>query len=83
MVTTEPVAIRPLREVEREYVLDALLRARGNKKACAAGLRISVKTLYNMLRRWGVSDDFAQRRRPESVAMMATESAMMATSQAP
>lgn len=41
-----------LDEAKRKAVLEALARHRGNKVKTAAELEISLKTLYNLLRRW-------------------------------
>jgi two-component system, NtrC family, response regulator HydG len=42
--------VRPLRDVEREYILAALERCHGNKSRTAEQLGISVATLFRKLR---------------------------------
>lgn len=51
-------AIRPLRDLERAAVLDALTRLRGDKRAAARALGISPRTVYHLLHRWGVPLDY-------------------------
>lgn len=46
-----------LDEVKRHYVLTELRRLRGNKMKTARSLGVNVKTLYNMLRKWGILDE--------------------------
>lgn len=42
--------MRPLREVEREYILAALQHNGGNKKQMAEQLRIDTATLFRKLK---------------------------------
>src|SRR5262249_35147338 len=53
---------RPLREVEKEFVLRTLAAENDNRTRAAARLQISTKTLHNMLHRWGLLG-----RKPEHV----------------
>jgi len=43
---------KTLAEVEREHIERTLARHGGNKRAAAADLGISLKTLYNRLNQW-------------------------------
>ncbi len=47
--------IRPLDEVERDYIVAALAAKDDNRRAAAEALGIGVATLYRKLRKWGVS----------------------------
>jgi two-component system response regulator HydG len=58
----EPV--RPLWEMERDYILAVLRRNRGNRTHAAEQLRIGSKTLYRKLRRYAPRDGTA-RQEPE------------------
>ena len=42
----------PLAEIERRYILSTLAHCDGNKKQAAETLGISLKTLYNRLKRY-------------------------------
>jgi two-component system response regulator HydG len=42
--------IRPLREIERDYIQTVLMRLRGNKRLAAARLKIAGTTLYRKMR---------------------------------
>jgi two-component system response regulator HydG len=46
--------IQPLAEVEKQSVLEALRRAKGNKSHAAAALGLSRGALYTRLRRFGL-----------------------------
>lgn len=46
--------VRPLDDIEREYILSALERNGGNQTRTAAQLRIGTATLYRKLKRYGV-----------------------------
>ena len=46
-------AVRPLDEIEREYILAALEHNAGNQTRTAAQLRIGAATLYRKLKRYG------------------------------
>jgi DNA-binding NtrC family response regulator len=46
--------VRPLDEVEKEYVLAALKATGGNQTQAARALRIGTATLYRMLKRYGL-----------------------------
>ncbi|MPY86721.1 MAG: hypothetical protein GEU99_02225 [Luteitalea sp.] len=48
--------MRPLRHVEREYILAVLERHGGNKTQTARQLRIAAATLFRKLKRYA-SDD--------------------------
>jgi transcriptional regulator with PAS, ATPase and Fis domain len=50
---TVPIGL-PLREVEKQFVLHTLAAEDNNKTRTADRLEISIKTLHNMLRRWGL-----------------------------
>ena len=52
--------VRPLEEVEREYVLRALEAHGGHRGRTAARLGIGTATLYRKLRRWSEADAGAQ-----------------------
>ena len=45
-----PSEVRPLRDVERDYILEALKRNRGNKTKTAEQLRIGTATLFRKLK---------------------------------
>jgi hypothetical protein len=47
-------SIRPLRQMERRYILRALELCEQDKKKCATALGISLKTLYNKLDAYGI-----------------------------
>ena len=49
-VSTEPV--RPLREIEREYILAALERNHGNRTLTAQQLEIGAATLFRRLKQY-------------------------------
>jgi two-component system, NtrC family, response regulator HydG len=51
-LAVDPVGVRPLREVEREYILAALERNAGNRTLTAQQLGIGMATLYRKLRRY-------------------------------
>jgi two-component system response regulator HydG len=51
LVSASP-SVRPLREVEREYILAALQHNRGNKTRTADQLRIASATLFRKLKRY-------------------------------
>ena len=46
-----PGDVRPLDDVERDYILSVLRANRGNKAAAAAQLKIGIATLYRKLKR--------------------------------
>jgi len=50
-----------LRLAEREHVTRVLLQARGNKKAAAARLGVSRRSLYRLLERHGLEDQIRSR----------------------
>ena len=52
-VVSTPGPVRPLAEVERDYVLGALRLNGGNRARTAAQLVIGEATLYRKLKRWG------------------------------
>jgi two-component system, NtrC family, response regulator HydG len=51
-LAADPVGVRPLREVEREYILAALERNAGNRTLTAQQLGIGLATLYRKLRHY-------------------------------
>ena len=51
--TSAPGAIRPLAEVEREYILAVLRASGGNRAQAAAKLGIGAATLYRKLKQYG------------------------------
>jgi two-component system, NtrC family, response regulator HydG len=53
-LAADPVGVRPLREVEREYILAALERNAGNRTLTAQQLGIAMATLYRKLRRYAL-----------------------------
>lgn len=55
----EPL-IRPLAELERIAIVDALIKLRGDKPAVARALGVSLKTLYNKLHEYGLPLDYAR-----------------------
>jgi transcriptional regulator with GAF, ATPase, and Fis domain len=52
---TSPPAVQPLAEVEKQSILEALRRAKGNKSRAAAALGLGRTALYTRLRRFGLS----------------------------
>jgi DNA-binding NtrC family response regulator len=60
---TLPIGL-PLREVEKQFVLRTLAAEDGNKTRAADRMQISTKTLYNMLRRWGLLHKLPRRSDP-------------------
>jgi|KBSSwiStaDraftv2_1062776.scaffolds.fasta_scaffold133404_2 DNA-binding NtrC family response regulator len=44
--------VRPLKELEKRYILKVLQRVGGNKRQASALLGITIKTLYNKLHKW-------------------------------
>jgi DNA-binding NtrC family response regulator len=49
-------AVRPLREVEKEYILHAMILCRGNVRLAAQGLGLNPRTLYYRLKRYRQED---------------------------
>jgi DNA-binding NtrC family response regulator len=56
--------VRPLDEVEKEYILAALEANQGNQTRTAEQLRIGSATLYRKLKRYGVLRRRRARPRP-------------------
>jgi DNA-binding NtrC family response regulator len=54
-----------LRSAEREHVVRVLQQTRGNKKAAAARLGVSRRSLYRLLERHGLEAQIKARPRPE------------------
>ena len=54
-VPSPPPVIQSLAEVEKQSVLEALRRAKGNKSRAAAALGLGRTQLYTLLRRFGLS----------------------------
>jgi Nif-specific regulatory protein len=50
----------PLEEVEKHHILRTLAYNHGNKTKTAESLRITIKTLYNKLHRYGIIQSQAQ-----------------------
>jgi two-component system, NtrC family, response regulator HydG len=51
-LAADPIGVRPLRDVEREYILAALERNAGNRSLTAQQLGIGMATLYRKLRQY-------------------------------
>lgn len=54
----------PVHEVEKRYILKALMHFGGNKTQAANALGITIKTLYNKLHEYGEFERFAVHSRP-------------------
>jgi DNA-binding NtrC family response regulator len=54
--------VRPLREIEQEYILAALERNNGSRTLTAEQLRIGLATLRRKLHSYGVRDRRVSRR---------------------
>jgi len=54
-VPSPPPVIQSLAEVEKQSILEALRRAKGNKSRAAAALGLGRTQLYTLLRRFGLS----------------------------
>ncbi len=52
----EPNEVKTLREIEKEAVLNALDKARGNKRIAASMLDISERTLYRKLKEYDIEE---------------------------
>ena len=52
-----PGSIRPLEQVEKEYILAALAHNQGNQTQTAKQLEISAATLYRKLKSYGLISD--------------------------
>lgn len=57
--------IRPLREVVRELVIEALVHTYGNKKETAILLGITTRTVENKMRQYGISLEQVRHMRAE------------------
>jgi len=66
--------VRPLVEVEKEYILAALELNGGNQTRTAEQLRIGSATLYRKLKGYGLIDARPTRSRPVSSARRASRS---------
>lgn len=55
----EPL-IRPLAELERVALVDALIKCRGDKVRVAAALGISLRTVYRRLDAYGMPLDYGR-----------------------
>jgi len=53
MPVASPGSVKPLSEVEREYILGVLALNQGNQGRSALQLEISTATLYRKLRSYG------------------------------
>ena len=54
----------PLHDLEKRYILKALLHYGGNKTQAAQGLGITIKTLYNKLHEYGEFEKYAVHTKP-------------------
>ncbi len=54
----------PLYDLEKRYILKALLHYGGNKTQAALGLGITIKTLYNKLHEYGEFEKYAVHTKP-------------------
>jgi two-component system, NtrC family, response regulator HydG len=54
MPTSKHGEVRPLEEIEKEYILTTLERNHGNQTHTAEQLKIGSATLYRKLKRYGV-----------------------------
>jgi DNA-binding NtrC family response regulator len=54
-VPSPPPVIQSLAEIEKQSILEALRRAKGNKSRAAAALGLGRTQLYTRLRRFGLS----------------------------
>jgi DNA-binding NtrC family response regulator len=61
----------PLEDVERDHILRTLSHFEGNKSRAAKNLKITIKTLYNKLHRYGVMEK-SDEKREESYAQPET-----------
>ena len=61
-------AVRPLEEIQRDYILDALARNDGNQTQTAAQLEIGSATLYRKLKRYGAINATKRDGRSTKVA---------------
>lgn len=50
-----------LDDVQRSYVYQAMIHFKGNKRQACRALGISYPTLYNLLNRYNLLDQFRQR----------------------
>lgn len=50
----------PLGEMEKAYIISALVYFKNNKPLAAKGLGLSVKTLYNKLHVYGLFDKYSK-----------------------
>jgi DNA-binding NtrC family response regulator len=64
--------VRPLSEVEKEYIVAALARNDGNQTRTAGQLHIGAATLYRKLKSYGLTETRpSQNRRPRTSRMLA------------
>jgi len=54
-VPSPPPALQPLAELEKEAILEALRRAKGNKSRAAIALGLGRTQLYTRMRRFGLT----------------------------
>ena len=54
----------PLYDLEKRYILKALMHYGGNKTQAAQGLGITIKTLYNKLHEYGEFEKYAVHTKP-------------------
>jgi DNA-binding NtrC family response regulator len=51
-----PGDVRPLEDVERDYIVSVVRTNHGNKAAAAEQLKIGIATLYRKLKRYGAAE---------------------------
>lgn len=54
--------IKPLREVERDKILEALERFGGSKKKAAEALGINARTIFKRLHEYGLFEKYAKTK---------------------
>ena len=50
-----PTAIKPLKDIERQYIIDVLQKFGGNKSKAASALKIDRVTLYNKIKEYNIA----------------------------
>jgi two-component system response regulator HydG len=59
----------PLEEIQKNHILRTLAYNHGNKTKTAESLRITIKTLYNKLHRYGIIQSQTQNENRESISI--------------
>jgi len=54
MRTSQPAEVKPLADLEREAIENALVLVGGNRRVGAERLGIGLRTLYDKLKRYGL-----------------------------